>query len=66
MNDQGLRSGYTGELVWISPTTIAVNRSVAVTQPQPYQQECNCALCHKKHSGSDIRSADFLPIENSA
>lgn len=55
----------TGKMIWVSPTTIAVNRLVAVTRPQPYRQACNCGLCRKKNIENDIPNVDSHSLENS-
>lgn len=53
-----------GKLLWVSPTTIPVNRLVYVErQTLPYRQACSCALCRTSRTDGEKLKADCQPTE---
>jgi hypothetical protein len=53
----------TGKLIWVSPTTIRVNRLVEVDRgdKEPNHQPCNCEVCRNDHNGAGTLAAS-LPV----
>jgi hypothetical protein len=55
----------TGKLLWVSPTTIHVNRLVEARQfpIRQNRQPCSCALCRTSHSDNGTLAANRLEAD---